>query len=418
MRVACVLRSGKEYGAQDVQWLWNAVRGNYPHARFICLSDVPVPCERVSLQHNWPGWWSKMELFRPDIPDDLLYIDLDTVVTGDLRQIANARRLTMLGDFYHLDRLASGVLFLPFAERAAIWKRWIADPAGIIAACERFDANGVRGDGKFLGELLAGRAQSWQSILPGQIVSYKVHVRKKQHPRESGDGTVPLDARLVCFHGQPRPSALKDAWIKEARRDWSGETVFLIGGGPSAGQLDLERLRGKGRVIAINDSARPLPWADAVFTIDDSWVSMRSALLREFKGQKIFALQPKYQLPAALEKCELLDRIDDTGLSRDPMRVFMGFNSGYGAINLAVARGAKRIVLIGFDMTTAGHWHGGYEWRCRFGVAEYPDWARSIEALAPQIAQLGIDVVNLNPNSAIRCFRFSTMNDLLGVAAA
>ncbi len=33
------------------------------HHRFVCLSDVDVPCERIFLKHGWPGWWSKVELF-------------------------------------------------------------------------------------------------------------------------------------------------------------------------------------------------------------------------------------------------------------------------------------------------------------------------------------------------------------------
>jgi uncharacterized Rossmann fold enzyme len=40
-----------------------------------------------------------------------------------------------------------------------------------------------------------------------------------------------------------------------------------------------------------------------------------------------------------------------------------GGNSGYAAINLAYHLGAKRIVLLGFDMQTNGketHWHEGY----------------------------------------------------------
>lgn len=415
--VVCVLKSGGEYSARDVQWLWNSVRANLRCVRFACLSDVDVPCQRIPLRFNWPGWWSKMELFRPDITGDLFYLDLDSVVTGSLMEAINVRRLTMLSDFYHLARPASGVMYLPESDRAQVWAAWQASPSRIMDQCKNFDTNGVRGDGKFLGEVIGDRAARWQDLLPGQMVSYKVHVRKAQiPPREIGTGTVPPGARLVCFHGKPRPSSLTERWIKEARRDWSGETVFLIGGGPSAGTLDLERLRGRGRVIAINDSAKRLPWADAVFTIDDSWVSRRADFLRTFPGKKIFATQPGYRLPPGIE-AEMLERIDRGGaLSNDPMRVVMGFNSGFGAINMAAARKVKRIVLIGYDMDQSNpqtHWHGGYEWKCRFGVNDYPDWARGISDLAPALRSMKVDVVNLNPNSAIRAFRFGTLDEVL-----
>nr|WP_145924153.1 hypothetical protein [Halomonas elongata] len=41
------------------------------------------------LAHGWPGWWSKLELFRPH-GGDLLYLDLDTVVRGDLQPLIDA----------------------------------------------------------------------------------------------------------------------------------------------------------------------------------------------------------------------------------------------------------------------------------------------------------------------------------------
>ena len=60
-----------------------------PH-RFVCLSNVDVPCERIPLKHDWPGWWSCIELFRPDLPVEgrLLHIELDTLIMGSLGPIA------------------------------------------------------------------------------------------------------------------------------------------------------------------------------------------------------------------------------------------------------------------------------------------------------------------------------------------
>jgi len=55
--VICVLRSGGQYDAEWVRKLRDGVKRNLarPH-RFVCLSDVDVPCERIPLQHDWPGW--------------------------------------------------------------------------------------------------------------------------------------------------------------------------------------------------------------------------------------------------------------------------------------------------------------------------------------------------------------------------
>jgi len=88
LTVACVLRSGGKFDSEYVRKLRDGVLrfANVPH-RFVCLSDVDVPCERIPLEHNWPGWWSKIELFRPGvIKAPMLYLDLDTIVIGSLYQ--------------------------------------------------------------------------------------------------------------------------------------------------------------------------------------------------------------------------------------------------------------------------------------------------------------------------------------------
>lgn len=91
MKIALVLRSGGDYNASDVQWLVNQLPKGY---EIICLTDLKrlhVPGVKVvPLINQWQkcrGWWAKIELFRPDITDDLFYLDLDTVIAGDIRPI-------------------------------------------------------------------------------------------------------------------------------------------------------------------------------------------------------------------------------------------------------------------------------------------------------------------------------------------
>jgi FkbM family methyltransferase len=72
------------------------------------------------------------------------------------------------------------------------------------------------------------------------------------------------------------------------------------------------------------------------------------------------------------------------------------------------------IALIGYDMAGPGHWHGGYDWPCRFGAADFPEWIAEMDAIAPQIAGRGVRVVNLNRDSAIRCFPFGDLDEMLG----
>jgi hypothetical protein len=204
LKVACVLKASKEYGVDYVENLRDGIAKHLPGSSFVCLSDIDVPCERIALKHDWPGWWSKMELLAPWIEGDLLYFDLDTIIVGDLSSVASVKWLTLLSDFYSPNRLASGVMFLPERERNAAWEIWRKEPEAHMRAA------GGHGDGDFFDKLWRGKAARWQDILPGQIVSYKAHVRKAQSTMDSGNGSIPASASVVCFHGSPRPRDL--AW--------------------------------------------------------------------------------------------------------------------------------------------------------------------------------------------------------------
>lgn len=191
LTVACVLRSG---GVYDASWVARLSAGVARHLaqphRFVCLSDVDVPCERIPLQHGWAGWWSKIEALKLEGP--ALYFDLDTAIVGDLSDIAlqaDAWEFTLLRDFYRLgDGLGSGVMG---------WNVDLAPLYDIFAAQPSFWQTrlGVRGDQGFIEENvnLKGVAR-WQDRCAGQVMSYKIHCR----------GGIPSGARVVCLHGAPK----------------------------------------------------------------------------------------------------------------------------------------------------------------------------------------------------------------------
>jgi hypothetical protein len=191
LTVACVLRAGGIYDATWVERLRDGVKRHLPmQYRFVCLSDVDVPCERMPLEHNWPGWWAKVELFK--LPGPVLYFDLDTAIVGDLRDIAakaHAPQLTMLRDFYAPEHHGSGVMSWWSGRVQELYNTFAADPAR-----EMNKRRARMGDQAFIEESYPHEIRCWQDELPGQIVSYKAHCR-------SG---VPSDARVVCLHGKPK----------------------------------------------------------------------------------------------------------------------------------------------------------------------------------------------------------------------
>lgn len=194
LTVACVLRSGGEYTPEHVQTLAASVALHLPDAAFVCLSDVLVPGVTTRpLLDPWPGWWAKIELFcRGVFAGRVLYLDLDTVVVGDLSDLASYRGpFAMLSDFYAPERPASGVMAWDAdgPTPRAIWARFVTDPAGHMAAypCE--------GDQGFIRSVTGDSVDRLQDHAPGQIVSYKVHCERG----------VPSGARIVCAHGRPKP---------------------------------------------------------------------------------------------------------------------------------------------------------------------------------------------------------------------
>lgn len=195
MKAFCVLRSGPTYKPQHVQDLCFQLSLQAPFIDLTVLSDVDVPgVKRIALKSDWPGWWAKMELFRPDITGDFLYIDLDTQIVGGMEDFADLDKLTIVRDFYRdgvrrPEGLQSCLMYLPEADRVEVWKHWRAE------LIRGYRGRGL-GDQAFLETLWMDKAQRFQDVLPGQVVSYKVHCKH---------GGVPEDARVVCFHGAPRP---------------------------------------------------------------------------------------------------------------------------------------------------------------------------------------------------------------------
>ena len=97
----------------------------------------------------------------------------------------------------------------------------------------------------------------------------------------------------------------------------------------------------------------------------------------------------------------------------DPSRIFCGGSSGYGALQLAVLRGARQITLFGFDYR-GGH-HNEAHYRC-FNAAPESRWlefASAFDLAAPVLKRMGVDVVNASPGSAITVFPKCSVEEAL-----
>jgi hypothetical protein len=168
-----------------------------PH-RFVCLSDVAVPCERVAFHWLWPGAWAKLELFRHGLFDGpVLYLDLDTVVLGGLDELA---RVALDGEFAAVSHRAGGLDAAVMAWRvdcSPLYRRyaWLPEYWN-----RRHRDVGHRG---YIEAGLRRAGVAWRAIektLPGSVVDY-ADLR--------AGAVAPPSARLCVFHGRPRPHELE-----------------------------------------------------------------------------------------------------------------------------------------------------------------------------------------------------------------
>lgn len=188
---------------------------------------------------------------------------------------------------------------------------------------------------------------------------------------------------------------------------WRGETVVVVGTGPSAAECDLEAIKGRARVFVIKSTWRLAPWADALYGIDKGWWIANQGV-PQFRGLK-FSPSPTAARAFGLCQIKLKARaeilIRETGVIGCGLKTGGG-HSGFQAINLSVQFGASRILLVGFDMTLANgaHWSADYN-----GVAKPDDgrvkaWREAMDECAPQFQELGIEVVNCTMGSALKAY--------------
>lgn len=184
IRLVTAYRESADYCEEYVGWLMNGFFRHHP-------SDVEPrlrPQFKVVEDERWPGWWCKMAAIEwISKQDQGWYLaDLDTIITGELPNPQEHDFVTN-HDFYALQpRIQSGFMFIEPAIAAHIFEHFIADPEKVMQLCRR--------DGDFIAKLMDGAAL-WRDVTPGQVVSWKVHCT---HER-------PADARVVCYHGKPRP---------------------------------------------------------------------------------------------------------------------------------------------------------------------------------------------------------------------
>lgn len=176
--------------------------------------------------------------------------------------------------------------------------------------------------------------------------------------------------------------------------DWRGRTVVCIASGPSLTPADCETARASGHPTAVtNTTFRMCPWASLLYAFDRTWWNRYIEEVRNVFAGLLFC-----------ESAHLVRRDIRSA------RLFPGFrafgNSGASMVSLAIAAGARRLILIGYDcQLTDGksHHHGDHPAGLQ-NCDSMPRWPGKFARLSRYAESKGAEVINASRATALECF--------------
>jgi hypothetical protein len=141
---------GRNFSVRDIVRLYQTVNKHIDRPfDFYCLTntteELPHYVTPIPLLYAWPGWWSKMEIHRPDLPAGrTLYMDLDSHAVrslgpildypGDLvmfdTRIPMERQARLKKDGWVLRYQAATMLFTPgCGSMSYVWYQFLKNPS-------------------------------------------------------------------------------------------------------------------------------------------------------------------------------------------------------------------------------------------------------------------------------------------------
>lgn len=203
--------------------------------------------------------------------------------------------------------------------------------------------------------------------------------------------------------------------------DWN-VPVIVVASGPSLNPQIAWTCRKKRwfdgwRIVVINDAYKFFVHADILYGCDAKWWETHGGA-PEFTGEKWSShSEPK---DAANDKREAANRFGlrcvygyhRPGFSRDPSCIHYGSNSGFQAVNIAIHKGATKIVLVGFDMRVSGdgrnHFFGDHPKPLQHNT-NYKGFIQQFQQACPP----PVPIINATPGSALKCFPMKPLEEAL-----
>lgn len=236
------MKWGTRYGSHYVNRLYGMVRrsliGDF---RFLCLTDDPDglrqdveirPIPDLGLSESAKRWaWPKLGVFHSSLNDlsgDCLFLDLDIVILQPIDCLFSFApgEFCIIEDWVQPFRRV--IAPRPGIGNSSVF-RFAAGSMGAIIDDFQSEKNtilaGYRNEQRFLSAWTGGAKTWW----PGEwIVSFKRHCLPPYALRAFRGMHPPREARVVVFHGDPKPCAIAagswgGAWGRARRAPWLEE---------------------------------------------------------------------------------------------------------------------------------------------------------------------------------------------------
>lgn len=186
-------------------------------------------------------------------------------------------------------------------------------------------------------------------------------------------------------------------------RDWEGQDVIVVGGGSSLTNFDFTTLIGR-NVIGVNEAFRlGVSTVPRLIFGDIEWWNRNKWALEDYvkkSGGVLYSISPgteRLNMPYLQQLTRL-----SLGCSFQPDKLAWNYSTGAAAVNLAFLLGAKRIFLLGFDMTAPNgesHWH---RYRKKVtGEESFARFMKGFEQLAIHLKKVpGLKVYNVGDGTS------------------
>lgn len=193
-----MVRVGDKYGPEYAAILSDMLARNLSELDDVCPwlvtddpANVPEGINVIPADPRLPGWWQKVRLFSGEMPwkegERVAFFDLDSIIVDRLEDLIQTKGI--IKD-WHWDCFNSSVMVWDHGEHRQVWDRF--DPTDIPRNI---------GDQEWITQ----QAPDFPLLPKAWCVSYRSHA--KAFPPEG--------AKVVCFHGEPKPHRIGEGWVPQ-----------------------------------------------------------------------------------------------------------------------------------------------------------------------------------------------------------